>query len=98
MDALKIQSLTHSTFVKTCEFNFVNLLAGYIDWITQAEELAELEAEDQQNAIKVMMRTGKMTTHIDYIDVGWSQLRQTEQHCGRATEVSHAAVAAGGGR
>lgn len=27
--------------------------SGYIDWITQAEELAELEAEDQQNAIKV---------------------------------------------
>ena len=26
-------------------------LQGYIDWITQAEELAELE--DQQNAIKV---------------------------------------------
>ena len=28
-------------------------LQGYIDWITQAEELAELETEDNQNAIKV---------------------------------------------
>ena len=33
-------------------------LQGYIDWITQAEELAELETEDNQNAIKVQWVTG----------------------------------------
>ena len=72
--------------------------AGYIDWITQAEELAELEAEDQQNAIKVTRRDdGGYSQKLRHFYSGWPQLRQAEQHRGRAPQVSHAAPAAGGG-
>jgi len=39
-------------------------LQGYIDWITQAEELAELEAEDQQNAIKVDLSSAKQNNIV----------------------------------
>merc|ERR1719350_1925813 len=37
-------------------------LQGYIDWITQAEELAELE--DQQNAIKVDLSSAKQNNIV----------------------------------
>ena len=37
-------------------------LQGYIDWITQAEELAELE--DQQNAIKVDLTSAKQNNIV----------------------------------
>ena len=77
----------------------VLISAGYIDWITQAEELAELEAEDQQNAIKVTRRDdGGYRDNSRHFYSGRPQLRQAEQHCGRSPQVSHAAPAAGGGR
>ena len=40
-------------------------LQGYIDWITQAEELAELETEDNQNAIKVQWVTGLFQNFVN---------------------------------
>jgi len=39
-------------------------LQGYIDWITQAEELAELENEDAQNAIKVDLSSAKQNNIV----------------------------------
>merc|ERR1719300_1310004 len=39
-------------------------LQGYIDWITQAEELAELETEDNQNAIKVDLSSAKQNNIV----------------------------------
>ena len=42
--------------ILSIEYSQFPVYLGYIDWITQAEELAELEAEDQQNAIKVTRR------------------------------------------
>ena len=42
-------------------------LQGYIDWITQAEELAELETEDNQNAIKVQWITGLFQNFVNFV-------------------------------
>merc|ERR1719277_37939 len=39
-------------------------LQGYIDWITQAEELAEIENEDAQNAIKVDLSSAKQNNIV----------------------------------
>ena len=42
-------------------------LQGYIDWITQAEELAELETEDNQNAINVQWITGLFQNFVNFV-------------------------------
>ena len=95
-------SFTHSPLglIKTLDsgLDLIHWCAGYIDWITQAEELAELEAEDQQNAIKVTRRIMMKDDNNTHFYSGRPQLRQAEQHRGRAPQVSHAAAAAGGGR